>query len=92
VAVKPIFGIDRIPEPWSAGRNTDRNKDGSMKNNPMLSYGPGPEGKRCKDCSHLTAYSYARTYHKCDLRRVSSSAVTDHRVNWPSCARFEEAT
>lgn len=59
--------------------------------NPMLRLvGPGPEGRRCGDCVHLLARSLAKTYYKCELRSLSGSATSDHRVRWPACSRFEE--
>lgn len=59
--------------------------------NPMLAvYGPGPGGMTCKGCVHLfRAFGGARNYPKCELRRVSSSVATDHRVNWPACGKYE---
>lgn len=69
-----------------------RTKSGTLKYNPMPSvYGFGPTDKVCGDCKHLVAVRMSKTYYKCELRRMSSSAVTDHRVNWPTCGKFEEA-
>jgi hypothetical protein len=84
---RPIFGVDVMPLPH--GRD-GRNNDGSYKTNPMLVYGPGPADKRCGDCEHLFVRRFAKNYYKCELRSDSFSAVSDHRVRWPTCARFEE--
>ena len=59
--------------------------------NPMVkTYGYGPEGKRCKHCSHLFKKQYAGTYYKCDLRFNTNGPGSDHRVNWSACGKFEE--
>ena len=84
---RPIFGVDVMP---LGPRADGRNKDGSAKTNPMLVFGPGPEGKRCGDFDHLRDYHYAKHYYKCNEREYSASARTDHRVRWPACAKFEE--
>ena len=53
--------------------------------------GPGPEGKRCCDCTHLQRYRQGKMWFKCDLRTKGGSRSTDHRATWPTCVRFEEA-
>lgn len=53
--------------------------------------GKGPEGKRCKDCGHLFARKYNKTYYKCALRRCTNGPATDHRVRWNACSKFVEA-
>jgi hypothetical protein len=93
---RPIFGRDRDPgvvmslpdssDPYAGKPKVAR----AWTRNRMVDfYGPGPEGARCGTCLHLRAYSYARTYYKCDQRRMSSSVVTDHRVRWPACALYQ---
>jgi hypothetical protein len=58
--------------------------------NPCLAlYGPGPDGMRCKSCSHMRAKRQDKVYWKCDLRKNTNGAGTDHRRNWPACGRFE---
>lgn len=52
-------------------------------------YGKGPDGKRCATCKHLRVHQYANRYYKCDLRRMSASAATDHRVRWDACGKYE---
>jgi hypothetical protein len=52
--------------------------------------GKGPDGARCKTCSHLQALRYANTYYKCDLRLNTSGPGTDHRVNWLACASYQK--
>jgi hypothetical protein len=60
--------------------------------NPMIAYfGRGPDGTRCKTCVHCRyPDGYGRRYYKCDLRRLTHGAATDHRVRWPACGRYEE--
>lgn len=61
------------------------------KQNPCLAlYGPGPEGTKCATCKHLAGLKYSHTYWKCTLRKLSRSAATDHRKNWPACAKYEQ--
>ena len=60
--------------------------------NPCLAlYGPGPAVTKCKTCTHLFSYEQSKRWYKCDLRKMSHSVATDHRVNWPSCGKYEEA-
>lgn len=63
--------------------------------NPCIAlYGPGPAATTCKECVHLR-YRVQRNpkrWWKCDLRRVSHSPSTDHRVSWPACGRYEQRT
>jgi hypothetical protein len=69
-----------------------RTKSGALRENPMPSvYGPGPADKRCRDCVHLLVFEQSRRWFKCELRRMSSSVVTDHRATWPTCGKFEQA-
>lgn len=57
--------------------------------NPCIhAYGLGPEGKKCKTCSHL--FRSWVTWFKCDLRRRMHGAATDHRANWRACGKYEE--
>lgn len=64
--------------------------------NPCLAlYGAGPENQPCVDCVHLR-YRPQRNpkarYWKCDLRKLTDGPASDHRVNWPSCGRYEART
>lgn len=61
--------------------------------NPCIAvFGTGPDGVRCATCSHLQARQYANRYYKCDLRRISASTATDHRVRWDACGKYEGVT
>lgn len=65
-------------------------KKAQKRINPCLAvYGTMP-GKKCKDCNRLVKVSMSRTYYKCEMRRMSHSAASDHRVNWNACGKFEE--
>ena len=68
----------------------------ASKTNPCIAvYGPGPADTHCTDCTHLRRMQRDKTYIKCDLRKRTHGAGTDHRALWPTCARFnarEEAT
>jgi len=64
----------------------------SQERNPCVRvWGRGPEGKRCKTCSHLVTRQYGRTYYKCDLRKMSACSATDHGCAWNACAKYVEA-
>lgn len=47
-------------------------------------------GRTCRDCAHRVARRFAKTYHKCDLNRVTSGPASDIQVGWPACERWEE--
>jgi hypothetical protein len=65
----------------------------STEPNPCVRvWGPGPEDAKCKTCSHLHVRRYANTYYKCDLRKMSPSTATDHRVSWRACGKYEVAS
>jgi len=60
--------------------------------NPLVrTFGRGPDGKRCKDCRHFYVIEFANRYFKCRIRGNSGGPATDHRANWKTCAKFEEA-
>lgn len=59
----------------------------------VLLYGSGPEDKKCGDCTHFhRLYYHNQTYFKCDLRKITHGAASDHRLRWPTCSKFEERT
>ena len=51
-------------------------------------HGLGPEGEKCKHCAHLWKNQRAQTYFKCELRVFTNGPGSDHRANWPACAKF----
>ena len=79
---RPVFGVDRDPAAVAG--------PGTFKHNPMLLLGPGPQGRLCRDCTHLLTYQMGTRWFKCALRPHSNSTATDHRAKWPACVRFEE--
>ncbi len=63
--------------------------------NPCLAvYGQGPDGQICKGCVHLRypPMRSGKKYWKCDLRKLSHGAATDHKVSYPACGRWEAAS
>jgi hypothetical protein len=53
--------------------------------------GPGPAGQTCKGCVHLRYPLHQAAIHwKCDLRRLSHSRATDHKVSWLACAKYQK--
>lgn len=61
------------------------------KSNPMLKWGKGPEGKRCKECIHFLVKQLSNRYFKCSQRKITNGPGTDHRANWPACAKFQQS-
>lgn len=56
-------------------------------------YGPGPDNKRCKDCALLLEIGYHnKNYYKCSLRKHKMGKATDHKANFPTCAKFQQLT
>lgn len=84
-----VFGRDR--DPGVVEEVVGRSKSGTLTSNPCrVAFGPGPDGTVCGDCTHLYLVGgVAGRYYKCDLRRNTGGPATDHRVGWPSCARFQ---
>jgi hypothetical protein len=63
------------------------------KENPCLRvFGAGPDDKQCKTCAHLFYKEEDKRYYKCELRGDTNGPGTDHRVRWPACAKYEEAS
>lgn len=60
-----------------------------IKNPCVRIYGADPEGRTCKSCVNLYSRHFAKVYHKCKLRKETRGAGSDHRVNWPACAKYE---
>ncbi len=58
--------------------------------NPCLYiYGAGPAYTECRKCIHLIRERYHdQTYLKCEMRKHTRGAGSDHRASWPACARF----
>lgn len=61
--------------------------------NPVVKkLGPDPEERICRDCTGLYYHQLSQRdarYYKCELRKETSGAGSDHRVFWKACARFE---
>jgi hypothetical protein len=56
--------------------------------NPMAAkHGLGPEGAKCKECTHITRSGEGR-FIKCQIRGISKSTATDHRLSWKACRLF----
>ena len=62
------------------------------KTNPLLrTFGPGPEGAKCKSCASFVTIEMANTYLKCRLFGITGGPATDWRANWPACGKYEAA-
>jgi hypothetical protein len=88
-----IFG-DEI-DPQAEGVLTPRRNSSRPPDfNPCVAfYGRGPKDKTCKTCVHLRASHNSEgrgnRHLKCDLRKITHGAATDHRAGWPACGRWE---
>ena len=53
---------------------------------------PGKTCGQCKACiiSMMTNRSYSRNYYKCLLTTITHGAMTDWRVSWPACGKFQD--
>lgn len=79
--MEDLFG-NKLPD------QMDPEKAPATKVNPMCyAFGELP-GFKCKDCTHLFFKQFARRYYKCELRKNTDGAATDHQVNWPACKKF----
>jgi len=82
---KDLFG-----NPATTGKQNSRNGAVAPKINPCVTvFGAGPAEMRCKHCKQLYAKFSGSKYFKCKLRKDTKSITTDHRANWPTCAKFE---
>lgn len=61
-----------------------------LSNNPMAQKFGQNKDKRCKTCAHLVQFNFGRKYYKCELRGISHSHATDHRVNWFACGKYKD--
>lgn len=59
--------------------------------NPCLDvFGAGPDDARCTSCAHLELHNGgSQNYYKCNLWPITGGPGTDHRLNWPACAKYE---
>jgi hypothetical protein len=90
--VTDLFGNEHELKEPGANQLPGRNKSGGYLENPMhLVYGK-IEGEKCKNCTHLVAKRYSKTYYKCELRQNvnKTSTKSDHKVNWTACEKFEK--
>jgi hypothetical protein len=93
--------------PFERREVIDAARGGLQQPNPcVLVFGPGPAGKRCRDCAHLgqrlvpavrlaTNEDWLRTRYFCTLRvdpLRDERLEPEHRVRWPACARFQMRT
>lgn len=53
-------------------------------------FGPGPDGKFCETCAHLTFWNFNPRYRKCGQCSLMQSAAYDHQPSWRACARYLE--
>jgi hypothetical protein len=63
-------------------------KGGTITENPMLAFGPGPEGRTCGEC-----FSFVHGYSACLKRmRVPVRKARPHDRRWPACKYFKKPT
>jgi hypothetical protein len=69
-----------------------KNRSGSFNINPCIAvFGAGPDGSKCKNCKQLRSKAGSKTFYKCALRSITNGPATDHKINWPGCAKFEQS-
>lgn len=74
-----------IPE-----KKPDPETQGSSPNPCVNLYGPGPDDKKCGNCTHVFGICNSNTHYKCDLRKNTRGAKTDQKLRWPACGKFEQ--
>lgn len=79
----PVDALPVLPQP--------RTPKPKVEGNPCVAlYGSDPAGRKCKACAHLCYFQQSARWYKCDLRKLTHGPGSDHRVNWPACAKFQE--
>lgn len=87
----PVPVVQKPETPESYGRRlTKRFRD-------MLARGRHPatgrplanNGLTCNTCAHRTTHRRVQNYYKCDLIPVTFGPLTDIRLSWPACDRYE---
>jgi len=59
--------------------------------NPMIVKHGMKKGKACKDCEFFIREKFHdKTYFKCEIRGVSRSSTTDHRLRWLACGLYKQ--
>jgi hypothetical protein len=76
-------------EMWKAMKLKE-SKDLAAIDNPCVrKFGPNDDKRmKCKTCCNLYGRVVSKTYYKCKLRVETRGRGSDHRVNWPACARY----
>lgn len=80
----------QLPNPEAQAWFDDQMAAGGHRRvNPCVRlYGSHAAGAKCKSCRMLIRKGMSKTYFKCGLRRNTNGPATDHRANWPACARY----
>lgn len=92
ITVKTQLPLTGEQEEWFKGQ-VERNKLDlvSRGTNPCVAlFGAHSGARTCKFCVHLVRIQKGKVYLKCDLRKMTSGAGTDHKAGWPACGRFED--
>lgn len=86
----PEEKVDWFGKPMPARPAREQPTREKQNANPCVdTYGPGPQGKECKDCIHIVGICHARVYYKCRLRKLTNGHGSDHKLRYAACARFE---
>jgi hypothetical protein len=81
----PADALPALPQP-----RAKREPKPKPVGNPCVAlYGPDAQGRKCKSCAHLCYFEQSSRWYKCDLRKFTHGPGSDHRVNWPACAKYE---
>jgi hypothetical protein len=68
----------------------------TARKNGMLATGRHPAtslplraDEHCGTCVHAVGHRRTKTYYKCDLVALSFGPLTDIRLSWPACTKWE---
>lgn len=97
-----LFDVDVSPlgtQDRPAGKKPSADRARTERQKLMLARGQHPTGNgevnrdhHCGECTHCVMNGYkGHHWYKCEVSRLgtSSSAASDIRISWPSCAKFE---
>lgn len=84
------LNLNPAEQAWLA---LQRDKEIERGPNPCVrSFGIGPKGAKCSTCCQIFVShdSGTRRYYKCELRKNTKGAATDHRTRWDACAKYSQ--
>ncbi len=88
------FKLELVPDDVEVNPRTSPMKGRLAQHNISrlrLSWGPGPEGEKCKTCLHLgfNEMRSGKRFYKCKLGANTGGPATDVKLKWNACGRWE---